>query len=150
MFTLSVRVVVYAAVPLIAVVATHTTWAAAMGLDVWNLPSALDQAKTIEAEREAADTKKAVMFRQFEAADHVTARLATEAMTLREAVDELEPLLRDRTGFDYVWRHKYQEPTFQKGVARYAIIRASRILEGDPTRWAALSTRLEAEYAAIK
>jgi hypothetical protein len=82
--------------------------------------------------------------------EHLAARLADGTLTLAAAVDQLEPAMRARTGFACVCAHQYQVPTLRLGVARYAINRAERLFADDPAGWAAVSSRLEAEYAALK
>jgi hypothetical protein len=124
-------------------------WAARAGLDVWNLPELNARLREIDEETARTRSDGERLLRQIDAAGHLTARLAEGSLTLAEAADELEPLLRDRPGFETVCAVQDGAPTFRHGVARYAIRKALAHLAGDPTRRAATAGRLEAEYAAL-
>jgi hypothetical protein len=131
--------------------AVAPAWARSVGLDVWNLSAVRADAEAADEEAEAVQAKQDRVFLEIQMGEHVAARLADGTLTLAAAVERLEPVLRARTGFACVCTHQYKVPTLRHGVARYAINRAERLLaDPDPARWAKVSTRLEAEYAALE
>ena len=125
-------------------------WVKRVGLDVWNYPGLRDQWRATEVEAAQAQAKQDQMHRRMELGSHVSARLATGSITLAEAVDELEPVMRDAPGFESTYLYHYQVPTLRQGVARYAIGKVRDQLADDPARWATVSARLETEYAALR
>ena len=125
-------------------------WVKGVGLDVWNYHTLRDQLEVGEQEAAVAQAKLDQAIRQSELGSHVASRLIDGVLTLAEATDELEPTLRNAPGFETTRVAHYNAPTFRHGVARYVIVRARDLLSDDPTRWAAVSARLEAEYAALE
>jgi hypothetical protein len=125
-------------------------WSEDLGLDVWNYPAAREQAREVAGRGEALAAERARLLRECDFTQHVAARLVSRRSTLRDAVDQLAPLLERRTGFETTWVYTYRTPSFRHGVARYAIIQAERALRDDPGAWAELAPRLEAEYAALE
>jgi len=121
-------------------------WARRAGLDVWNLPALREDARTTERDGALIQEQQEQLFRGIEATDHVTARLAAGDLSLADATDRAEPVLRARPGFEDVAPNYYHAPTFHLAVARYLIARA----EQHPARKAATAARLEAEYALMK
>jgi hypothetical protein len=125
-------------------------WAKRLGLDIWNLPSLRAAVTQVERESEEVDAKGERLLQSIEAADHIVARLVDGKLTLSQATDELEPLLRNRPGFDTVCTFYYKVKTLREGTARYAIEHASITLEHDPTRKARVLQRLQAEFTTMK
>jgi hypothetical protein len=124
-------------------------WVKRVGLDVWNMPGLRADARASAKEAAELRARQEKLGQEIELSEHVAARLADGSLTLAEATDELEPILRDRPGFDAIRVAKYEAPTFRHGVARYAIMKVHALLARDPARRAAVSARLEAEYAAL-
>lgn len=129
--------------------ATTPDWVRQAGFDVWNLGAARSDLGITREEagrlREEADR----LHRSIEAVDHLTARLAEGTLSLAEATDATEPLVRDRPGFPYVAGLYYPAPTFRLSIARYLIHRVRRVLTDDPARQVAAVERLEDEYVAM-
>lgn len=125
-------------------------WSRAAGLDVWNLPelrqSDADTSAQWEELRDAHDR----LNRQVEASDHLVIRLIEGEMSLRVAVAELARINAGRTGFVTSLGCQHPEArTDETRLARYALHKAERFLERDPSRQAEVLARLEAEYAGL-
>jgi hypothetical protein len=125
-------------------------WVKRVGLDVWNMPGLRSDARAAAARGAELRARHEALRRQIDLSDHVCARLAGGVLTLAEATDELEPLMRERLGFELMWDVHYTAPTFRHGVARYAIRKVQFLLASDSARLAAVSACLEAEYAALR
>jgi hypothetical protein len=125
-------------------------WSEELGLDVWNYSAAREQVQQVADRGEALVAERARLLRECDFTQHVAARLVTRRVTLRDAVDQLAPVLERRAGFETTWLRSYRSPSFRHGVARYAIIQVERALRDDPGAWAELAPRLEAEYAALE
>ena len=124
-------------------------WVRGAGLDVWNVSKARDDFRA-SADESARLQEEAEGFRQsIEALDSITARLASEMISLDEATRESEPFLRDRPGFAATAAVHYKTATLHPSIARYLISRVERHLHGDPSRLAAIARKLEAEYAEL-
>lgn len=123
-------------------------WAARAGLDVWNLEELRDDFRANSEEWDELVEKEQRLHRECEATGSVAARMVEGELTLAEAADLLQPILRERPGFESTWRYDYRVPDFRRGCARYAIQRTVRDVA--PDRRAELEDRLEAEYAAMK
>lgn len=95
------------------------------------------------------DARRERLFREFEIADQLAARLAAGSLSLGAAAEQIEPLLSDRPGFAHTCTIYYRVPDIRLGAARYLIGKVERLLASDPARWAAASGRLEAEFAAL-
>jgi hypothetical protein len=137
------------ALALVLTYAVAPAWSRSVGLDVWNYPDARDQLRAANERKAEVTADHEELCRQIDLARHVAGRLADGSLTLREAVGELEGLLAERPGFRTACEVGYAAPSFRHGVARYAINHVETLLAGDPTRRAAASARLEAEYAAL-
>ena len=92
-------------------------WAERFGLDVWNLSELRATARTIDVEKVSLDNRRETLQREIELGGRVAARLVAGTCTLREAVDVLEPVLRNRVGFDHFWEFQMRTPTLRHGVA---------------------------------
>jgi hypothetical protein len=125
-------------------------WVKHVGLDVWNFPSLCASTQEAREQTEELRLDQERMDMSIEAGEHVAVRLVAGTMTLAQAIDELEPLLRARPGLDDIHRIAYQTKSPRQGVARYIVNRATRLLDNDPSRRAAVSARLEAEFAAVR
>lgn len=130
--------------------AAAPTWVRRAGLDLWNLPSLRHGLEEGRAEESALRERRDRLDWMIETTDHAAARLIDGSLTLAAAVDELSPVLATRHGFEAEVRYRFNAETFRRGVAAYLIDKAGRALAADPTRWAAVSARLQAEFAAIE
>lgn len=124
-------------------------WSTHLGLDVWNWGDTRVEAQQQEQEALAVEAQRVQLRREIESAGHVVAKLREGQVTLAQATDELEPLMRHRRGFEYAWPID-PPPTFRHSVARYATTRVEAELANDPARQAAICARLKAEYNALK
>jgi hypothetical protein len=125
-------------------------WTERIGLDIWNLFHLREQTRDHDRERERLKDREEQLGQEIEALDHLANRLSAGTLSLAEATDVAEPMMRNRTGFETAAELNYPAPTFRLSVARFLIARTGRTLETDPSRWAAVSSRLEAEYASMK
>jgi hypothetical protein len=125
-------------------------WSRAAGLDVWNVADAraeLDRTLTRGREIEAQNEH---MLDQIRGSSGVAARLAAGRLTLAAAVAEAEAVNADRPGWaDGLLAAHYAVPTHRQRVARYLIAKVEFRYRADPSGWAPLSARLEAEYRAL-
>ncbi|MBA4190419.1 MAG: hypothetical protein C0467_20725 [Planctomycetaceae bacterium] len=124
-------------------------WTEKYGVDVWNLQAAREEARVNEEQAVVVEAQRVRILREIEVSGHTATRLIDEKITLLEAMAELEPILRNRTGFECAWPFD-PPPTFRHAVARYAITRVEAELRNDPERQALVCARLRAEYAALK
>ena len=121
-----------------------------MGLDVWNFNTARADERTVRAEAAELRAFEERFHEEVELADHLAAQLAVGTISLAEATNLMEPILRNRPGFATVTQQNYHAPTFRQGVAWYLIQHVDWQLLDAPEVWAAISTRLEAEYVAMQ
>lgn len=126
-------------------------WMRRSGLDVWNVFEAQDSLRATGHQRESLRLEAEQLQQEIEFADHVANRLEAGTISMAEATDIIEPILRNRSGFHNVAGLYYAAPTFRHAVARYlsarVLRRASLTSAGG---WALLATRLEVEYALLK
>lgn len=120
-----------------------------LGLDHWNWYTARADAQRQDQEAIAIESQRIQFRREVAAADRITAKLREGQITLTQAIDELEPLMRHRVGFEHAWPYD-PPPTFRHAVARYATTRVEAELANDPERRAVVCARLNAEYATLK
>jgi hypothetical protein len=130
--------------------AVAPAWARELGLDVWNYPELRENLRVTEQQLHRGEADLALLHRQIAYGDRVARRLADGSLSLRDAVEELEPVCRERVGFESVCQYQYRATTFRQGVARYALRRVAVLLAHDPARRAAVTERLEAEYALLE
>ncbi|WP_439627441.1 hypothetical protein [Gemmata sp.] len=122
---------------------------AALGVDASLGADARDEVRRHEADASALEAQRVRALREGEASGRAAARVIAGTLPLAGAVDELEPLLRQRTGFECAWTDE-PFPTFRHRVARYVVIRVAAELKHDPDRRAAVLARLDAEYATLR
>lgn len=105
--------------------------------------------RTAEDEAHLLEAQQLRLAREREASGRVAARVIAGTLPLAGAVDELEPMLRARDGFECEWIDD-PPPTFRHRVARYVTVRVEAELAHDPVRRTAVLARLHAEYAALR
>ena len=122
---------------------------AALAVDVGRVAALRAELNDAAADAAVIEAQRVHQLRANEASGRVTARVAAGELSLATAVDELEPLLRDRTGFahDSVYGPC---PTFRHRVGRYVVTRVAADLEGESGRRATVLVRLDAEYATLR
>jgi hypothetical protein len=130
--------------------AADPNWTRDIGLDVWHLPALEADVRHAERERERLQEEFDDLCKEVEVIEGLTARLAAGSLSLEAAGEQAEPILRDRPGFDEAALRYYEAPTVRLGAARYMIARVQWLLRTDPCRKAAVTERLEAEYAAMR
>ncbi len=124
-------------------------WIQHLGLDVWNFHALREEARINNEHAAVVEAQRIRILRESETSGHTASRLIEGTLTLADATDELEPILRHRAGFECAWPYD-PPPTFRHGVARYAITRVEAELRDDPDRLAVVSARLKDEYDALK
>jgi hypothetical protein len=124
-------------------------WTQRSGLDVWNLPTAVASSQTADQEAASLNAKENQLQREIELSDHVSAQLASGNLALKLAVDEMEPILQNRSGFAMAVKGMNPSFSFRQGVARYLISRVPRIMNNDPVLQIAVLDRLEYEYSEL-
>lgn len=129
--------------------ATAPEWARRAGLDLWNIAEAAESLRTTGEESARLGEETQRLRETIEAADHITTRLIAGELTLECATDQIEPLMRERRGFEFVAAAFYPAPSFRMKVARYLIDRTRRSLVTNPGRLAGTEARLSAEFRAM-
>lgn len=125
-------------------------WTERIGLDIWNLPALREQLQAHGREWEQLAGREEQLGREIELLDHLTNRLADGHVSLSEATDVAEPIMRNRAGFELCAELNYPAPTLRHSVARFLIARVGRSLEDDLSRSVAVSARLNGEYATLR
>jgi hypothetical protein len=107
--------------------------------------------QTAGEESRALDRRSEDMAKEFEVSDYVCELLVAGKLTLDEAVDEMEPRLHNRPGFDRTVQSILGAESFRHAVARYLIQRVKRNLgeDADPNTQPIIH-RLEEAYAHIR
>lgn len=124
-------------------------WTHELSLDFWNANELYALVRATADRRENLQSEQELLYRQIEATDHLATRLAAGVLSLAEAADEGEPLLRGRPGFATVVAARYRAPSMRASVCRYLIDRVARMLASDPAQRESVLKRLETEYSAI-
>jgi hypothetical protein len=147
-FSVSPRRVLLALLVSAAVVAANPTWAAAIGLDVWNLPALRQCMETEDAKRRAFAYEDAELFRRMDLKDRLVAELIAGRTTLADVTEEFVALNRDRPGYTTTIRATYPGQTDEERTARNVLGYVSQRM-GDlpPARQAEVMARLESEFA---
>lgn len=125
-------------------------WIHRSGLDVWNLPSAIADNRNAGQLAVSLSVQEEQLYREIELSNQVTAQMAAGTLSLEAAINEMEPILRNRNGFAVTMGQYYHVSTFRQGVARYLMSRVPRHLLNDRDRLTAIQKQLEQEFAQIK
>jgi hypothetical protein len=124
--------------------------ALAYGLDLSYVRSDGDLGEAAAARHEELNAFHARLFQQMAASDGVAARLVDGQIGMADAIDELAEINGAREGFrDHLHSAFPSARTYQEQLARYALNKARRRLDDDPTRQAEVVARLEAECACL-
>ncbi|HJZ56466.1 MAG TPA: hypothetical protein VKE74_15985 [Gemmataceae bacterium] len=125
-------------------------WSRHAGLDVWNYPGLTDDLRATDHDRKELEAKHERLRCQIEAADHVIELLIDGELTLPAAVDEIERITQNRSGFPGSLRVSHPDAsTDRQLIVRYAIRKAAERLAEDPAQQARVLARLEAEYRQL-
>jgi hypothetical protein len=133
----------------VSVAALASLVIAALATDLFDATRVRGETVTLVGESEVLEAQRVRVIREREMSGRVAARVIAGTTTLAGAVDELEPILRARPGFECAWPSDPPK-TFRHRVARYVCVRVSAELEHDPGRCDAVLARLETEYAALR
>jgi hypothetical protein len=129
--------------------AVAPNWTQRVGIDVWNLPSAIEDNRTADEELIALDKQAERLRWEMETGDYLATELANGTKSLREAVDEMEPILRERIGFLANLDIAYHTSSLRQGVARYLINRIPNLNKLEGNRQNDALNRLEQEYRLL-
>jgi hypothetical protein len=132
---------------------THASapeWSRRAGLDFWNLTHEQECLWEIKEESARLSEESERLRESIEATDHLATRILVGELTLTEATDLLEPLLKERSSFRWSAATLYPAPSFRLSIARYLIERVQRAGQGDSGRWAAAIAQLRAEYQSMQ
>jgi len=124
-------------------------WIQSVGLDVWNLESVREESRLNEEHAVAVEAQRIRILREVQVSGHTAHRLIEGTVTLEVAVDELEPIMRNRVGFECAWPLD-RPPTFRHAVARYIINRVDAELANDPEKRAGVCAQLKVAYDNLK
>jgi hypothetical protein len=124
-------------------------WTQRVGIDVWNLPTAIEENRTADEELIALDKQAERLRWEMETGDYLAAELANGTKSLREAVDEMEPILSKRAGFSANLDFAYHTSSLRQGVARYLINRIPNLEKLEGKRRKEALCRLEQEYKLL-
>ena len=124
-------------------------WVRRAGLDLWSLPAAMAASRTADRESVELNAMERKLFREIDYSEHLAAELVAGTLTLEAAVNEMEPILKTRSGFLAGLRVQYNTSSLRQGVARYLIARISRVTRFDPALESDARLRLECEYALL-
>lgn len=121
-----------------------------VGLDIWNFRVVAAEYRAQAARGNRLAAVHAVLLQQIEASDRVAELLIAGELTLPDAAAELDEINRDRTDLGEVLHYSFPDaPTHRARLARYALRKVHTSLADDPSRLAAVSVRLEAEYRQV-
>lgn len=118
--------------------------------DLWKLREHRDALREAVDESVRIGDEAMQLQASIEAAEHIAGRLIAGTLSLAEAAEMAEPLVRNRPGFSSVDDWHYPGSSFRQLIARYLIRKVYSILENDPNRLAVALARLEAEYVEMK
>jgi hypothetical protein len=144
------RVVVVVLVVAIVVVAANPTWATAIGIDVWNLPSLQEElvagtAKGREIQKEDND-----IMRRMELKDRLVGELIEGRTTLAEVTSQFLALNQHREAYMSVIRANCAGRTDEERTARNVLHYVAQRLPALPSSSQDEATaRLETEFANL-
>jgi len=105
----------------------------------------------IHEERHKLEQAKVELRLSCQALDHITVRLVVADITLPQAVELAEPLLRRRVGFPGCLTTYWSGLSYRQAIARFLIQRAENMYaDTDPSFWHPTLHRLEREYATFE
>jgi hypothetical protein len=119
---------------------------------VWPCMGMYDNSELAElaARSDELDAKKERLYWAIEIANSLAAQLAAGFVSLEDATTRMEPILRERGGFE---TSGSRTPGFvcpRRATARYLIDKVQQLPGVNPNRLEDVSRRLEAEYVTLR
>jgi hypothetical protein len=105
--------------------------------------------KSADQEHASLKVREEKLFQEIQLSNTVAHELASGAISLKDAVDELEPVMKYRTGFVETLQINYGTSSLREGVARYLISRIPRAMSHDLLQLSATLNRLESEFNSL-
>jgi hypothetical protein len=137
------------ALTVVAADAIAPRWVREAGLDVWNMSSAISANKTADEKYASLKVKEQQLYQDIQLGNNVAEELAAGTITLKDAVDEMEPVMKNRTGFVVSLQVCYGTSSLREGVARYLISRIPRSRTHDLVELSNTLYRLECEFETL-
>jgi hypothetical protein len=135
---------------LVAAVVANPTWAAAIGIDVWNLPALHQGIETGAEQRREFDHKGVDVLRRIDLKDRLVADLIAGRSTLAEVTGEFLDLNRDRPGYLTALQANFPGQTDEERTARNVLFYVSHhVGHLSPADRAEVKARLESELARL-
>jgi hypothetical protein len=125
------------------VLAVHPTWAATLGIDVWNVPALKAQMRTSAEEGHRLDAEDEYVRRRIELKEMIVRDLIAEKIPLAEATDRFAALNAMCPRSEAAVRDFFPGSTDREKTARNVISFA--VTRAAPHAQAALASRLESE-----
>jgi hypothetical protein len=143
-------VVALALVAPVVVAAANPSLAAALGLDVWNLPDLREQAKAAAEEDRELTAHHGDVLRRIEAKEQAISSLIAGRGTLADTVAQFSALNQDYPEYAAVIRDHYPGSTDQEKLAWNVIdFTQARLVKLPLWRRCAVLARLEAELHSL-
>ena len=121
----------------------HPTWAATLGLDVWNMPALEAQVRTSTEEGHRLDAEDEYVRRRIDLKDTIVHDLLAEKVTLAEATDRFAELNARCPRTEAAVREYFPGATDREKTARNVISFA--VTRAAPQERASVASRLETE-----
>jgi hypothetical protein len=137
------------ALTVVAADAFAPRWVQEAGLDIWNMPSAIAANKAADEKYASLKAKEEKLYHEIQLSNNISEELAAGTITLKDAVDEMEPVLRNRTGFVATLQVSFGTSSVREGVARYLISRIPRSMTHDLVELSNTLYRLECEFETL-
>jgi hypothetical protein len=113
------------------------------------MPSAISANKTADEKYASLKAKEQQLYQDIQLSNNVAGELAAGTITLKDAVDEMEPVMRNRTGFVESLQVSFGTSSLREGVARYLISRIPRSMTHDLVELSNTLYRLECEFETL-
>jgi hypothetical protein len=135
---------------LVGAVAANPTWAAALGIDVWNLPALRERLETDAERSRSFDHQSAEIRRRIDLKDQLVADLIAGRNTLADVTQEFLALNRDQPGYATTLQASFPGQTDEERTARNVLFYVSqRVGHLPPDRRAEVTARLDGELARL-
>jgi hypothetical protein len=124
-------------------------WVRQSGLDFWNMPSVVYADQTAERESASIKEQQQRLYQEIQLSNNIAEELAAGTLSLKDAVDEMEPIMRNRSGFKETLAVNYGTSSLREGVAHYLVSRVPRSLTHDLVQLSNALYRLEREFESL-
>lgn len=125
-------------------------WVHRTGLDIWNLPAAMADERRAGVEFASLNAQEEQLRQEIQLSDYIALEMADGKRTLKDAVAEMEPILKNRDGFVPTLEANYHTTSLREGVARFLIERVRRLMVNNQTQLKIVLVRLEGEFDSLK